>query len=361
MNAVIVTSAGGPVAENVVQNLKFVARFPIIGTDIDEDMLQLSSAHIKAVVHHSSEATDMYVDDINELATRYNATMLIPVSDREIYVAALNSRRLPPMSIPNLKIVEICRNKANLYTFMKEHGFSVPFTIYPLSYRHYPATIRDLKKPMWLRATIGAGGWLAHKVDSLEDITALLRFYRNTKREFILSEYLPGRNFCWTSLWVNGKLACSVTKERLEWVYRRIGTTAVQRTVYNPQVSKLCEDVIKCLVDLYDGDMTALMMVDLKENGSAYITEINAGRTGTVSTFFTLGSELAYNDNRVNFHYQLFRAHHGLKPLRCRKRDALPEGMTYIRHIDMGSLLTWKDKQVRYPVYWWFAGGKRNS
>ena len=352
MNAVIVTSAGGPVAENVIQSLKLAEDIFIVGTDMDRNMLLLSSADEKAVVHHSSEAKDMYVADINKLATQHGATMLIPVSDREIYVAALNAKRLPSMSIPCLKIVETCRDKAKLYDFMKEHGFPVPLTIYPLSYRYYPGTIRDLKQPMWLRATIGAGGWLAEKVESLEDVKAVLWFYRNKKRKFMLSEYLPGRNFCWTSLWVDGKLRCSVTKERLEWVYRRIGTTAVQRTVHNPQVSKLCEDIIKCLVDLYDSNMTALMMVDLKENGLAYITEINAGRTGTVSTFFTLGSKLAYNDYRVNFHYQLFRAHHGLKPLPCEKHDALPEGMTYIRHIDMGSILTWKDKQVKYPVCW---------
>jgi glutathione synthase/RimK-type ligase-like ATP-grasp enzyme len=355
MNTVIVTSAGGPVAENVIQSLKLAENILIVGTDTDRNMLLLSSADEKAVVHHSSEATDMYVDDINKLATRHNATMLIPVSDREIYVAALNGHRLPSMSIPSLKIVETCRNKAKLYDFMKEHGFPVPFTIYPLSYHYYSAAIRDLKRPMWLRATIGAGGWLAHRVESLEDIKALLRFYRNTKREFMLSEYLAGRNYCWTSLWVDGKLACSVTKERLEWVYQRIGTTAVQRIVHNRQVSKLCEEVVECLVNLYADDMTALMMVDLKENpenGVIHITEINAGRAGTVSMLFTLGSQLAYNDQRVNFHHQLSRAHHGLKLLPCEKRDALPEEMTYTRHIDMGSVLTWKDKQVKYPVCW---------
>lgn len=352
MNTVIVTSAGGPVAENVIQNLKLAENILVVGTDVDKNMLQLSSADIKTVVHHSSEATNMYIEDIKQLARKHCATMLIPVSDREIYVAALNASRLPSTSIPKLKIVATCRDKAQLYEFMKQHNFPVPFTISPLSYRYHPATIRNIKQPMWIRSTIGAGGWLAHKVESYEDIKALLWFYRNTKRKFMLSEYLGGRNFCWTSLWVDGKLVCSVTKERLEWVYRRIGTTAVQRTVHNPQVSKLCEEVVKCLVDLYDSDMTALMMVDLKENGLAYITEINAGRTGTVSTFFTLGSTLAYGDHRVNFHYQLFRVHHGLKPLPCEKYDALPEDMTYIRHIDMGSLLTWKDKQVRYPVCW---------
>ncbi len=351
MKSVIVTSAGGPVAENVIQNLKLAEEIQVIGTDVNKNMLQLSSADVQKVVHHAGEATDMYVDDLNRIANQHNVTMLIPISDREIYVAAINDSRLPLMSIPNLEIVETCRNKATLHTFMMEHKFPVPQSIYPLSYRNYPGSIRDLKQPMWLRATIGAGGWLAQKVDSLEDIKAILWFYRNKKREFMLSEYLSGRNFCWTSLWVHGKLVCSVTKQRLEWVYRRIGTTAVQKTVHNPTVSKLCENIVKCLVDLYDSDMTALMMVDLKEDGDqVYVTEINAGRTGTVSTYFTLASKLAYGDYRVNFHYQLYRAHHDLKLLRCKKHDSLPADMTYIRHIDMGSLLKWKDKQVRCPV-----------
>jgi len=351
VNTVIVTSAGGPVAENVIQSLKLAEDIHIVGTDVNRNMLQLSSADVKTVVHHAGEATDMYVDDLNRITSQHNVTMLIPISDREIYVAAINASLLPLMSIPNLEIVETCRNKAALHTFMMEHKFPVPQSIYPLSYRNYPANIRTLEKPMWLRATVGAGGWLAQKVESLQDIKAVLWFYRNKKRDFMLSEYLAGRNFCWTSLWVHGKLVCSVTKQRLEWVYRRIGTTAVQKTVHDTRISKLCEDVVKCLVDLYDNNMTALMMVDLKENGdSVYITEINAGRTGTVSTYFTLASKLAYGDYRVNFHYQLYRAHHDLKLLPCKKYDALPENMTYIRHIDMGSLLTWKEEEVRCPV-----------
>jgi len=348
MNKIIITSAGGPVAENAIRSLKLAEPIFVVGVDVNSNMLMLSSADKKMVVHYASEATDMYVEDLNKLATHHNTSMLLPISDREIWVASLNASRLPEMSVPHYKIVETCRNKAELYKFMKKHNFPVPYTVSPLSYRNYPSTIRDIDKPMWLRATIGAGGWLAQKVESLEDIKAVLWFHRNKKRQFMLSEYLSGKNYCWTSLWVNGKLVCSVTKERLEWVYHRIGTTAVQKTVHNPQVSKLCEDVIKCLVDLYDPSMTALMMVDLKENhDKVYITEINAGRTGTVSLWFTLASKLVYNDHRVNFHYQLYRVHHGLQLIPCKKHDALPKDIMYIRHIDMGSLLTWKNHHVK--------------
>jgi len=81
-----------------------------------------------------------------------------------------------------------------------------------------------------------------------------------------------------------------------------------------------------------------------------YITEVNAGRTGTVSLWFSLASRMIYGDHRVNFHHQLLRAHHGTKLLSCKKHDALPEGIKCVRHIDMGSLLLWRDQQVRVPV-----------
>lgn len=350
MNRVIVTSAGGPAAENIVQNLKLAEPTFVVGTDVDPAMLMLSSADVKAVVHHPSEANNFYISEMNHLADKHNCSMLLPVGDREIYVASINKKLLPAMSIPSLAIVRLCRDKAALYSFMKHHRLSAPFTIAPCSNSYYPAAIRDIQEPYWLRATVGAGGFLAYKVENFQEVKDILHFHRNKHRDFMLTKYLSGRNFCWTSLWVNGELRLSVTKQRLRWVYNRIGTTAVQTTVHDTRVSKLCEETVKLLVDLYEPDMTALMMIDLKEDvddGKPYITEINAGRTGTVSLWFTLASRMIYGDHQVNFHHQLLRAHHDRGLVPCKKRDSLPEDVSFIRHIDMGSVLMYKKRQIR--------------
>jgi len=350
MSRIIVTSAGGPAAENVVQSLKLAEPTFIVGTDVNSAMLLLSGADEKAVVHHASEANNFYISEMNFLAEKHGCTMLIPVSDREIYITAINKKKLPPTSIPNLNIVKLCRNKAELFKFMKQHGLPTPFTIAPFSPTHYPASLRDLNGSFWMRATVGSGGYLAHKIGNFQDIKALLHLYRNKKREFMLTPYLDGQNFCWTSLWADGELKLSVTKERLQWVYDKIGTTAVQKTVHNLQVSQLCQDTVQALIDTYEPDMTGLMMADLKQDlgtGKIYITEINAGRTGTVSLWFTLASHLIYGDHRVNFHHQLLRAHHKRPVLPCKKNDSLPENIMFIRHIDMGALLMFENQQIR--------------
>jgi hypothetical protein len=344
MHSILITSVGGPAAENVIRNLKLAEKTYVVGTDTNKYMIQLSSADSTELVHHASEATDMYIKDLNRVAKKYRCTMLMPISDREIYVASINRNRLPSMSIPNAKLVETCRHKGRLNDFLADNSVPRVHSIWPIK---KPINIDE---PHWMRAVIGAGGYLAHRVEDAEDISAVLHLNRKSHRDFMLCDYLTGKNYCWTSLWVHGKLRLSVTKERLGWVYGRIGTTAVQKTVHNVLIDSYCESVVKSLIDCYDIDMTSLIMIDLMEDHvtkNIFVTEVNAGRTGTVSNWFGVASQLVFGDARANFHHQLVRAHYNEALLGCQKYDALPEDITYTRHIDMKSLLVWKNKRVK--------------
>jgi len=337
MKKVIVTSAGGPCAENAIQSLRLGTKLFIIGTDVDKYMIKLSSADEKRIVHRADSATDMYIADLNKIAKLYKTSMLIPISDREIYVCALNRGKLPPMTLPSKDIILLCRDKGGFYQFLKDYGFPVPPFKTGIAYWNVEKFKFDF--PAWVRAVVGAGGYLSRKVNNLEELKAWLLL--NKKKKFMVAKYLDGRILCWTSLWKDGELIMSVLKERLRWVYNRIGTTAVQRTIYNSSISKICEEIIKTMIDIYEPDMTGLMMMDLKEDigtGQVYPTEVNAGRTGTVSLWFGLASQREYGDQRANFWYQLFRIHHGLKPLPTSK-NPLPPNYYYIRHIDMGHKL----------------------
>jgi D-alanine-D-alanine ligase-like ATP-grasp enzyme len=336
---VLVTSAGAPCAENVIQSLKLATPTKVVGIDVDRDMLLLSSADEKAVVHHPSEYRAAYVDEVNRLVRRHRCSLMIPVSDREIYVAALHRSLLPPMVLPSLKVVALCRDKLELQQFLNAHDIATaPFQLLGTYHQRHRVT---LPYPLWMRATVGAGGYLAHRVASQDDVDALLHLYRRKSRRFMLTKYLQGRNFCHTSLWRDGELVFSVVKERLQWVYRRIGTTAMQRVVHDAHVNDVCEDAIIHIATHLDPSLTGLMMVDLKadEAGRPYITEINAGRTGTVSVWFALASQAIYGDARANFWHQLTRIHRKQSCLDAPIRDALPDGLTFMRHIDMSHLL----------------------
>jgi len=191
--------------------------------------------------------------------------------------------------------------------------------------------------PCWVRARRGAGGAHGFIAKTWRDFYHMAGFHRDV--DWMLVKLLDGRDYSFTSLWNKGTLVTSVLKERLRWVYNRIGTTAVQRTVCDEKVEQYCYDVIKAI----EPNITGIMMVDLKEDkktGQFVITEINAGRLGTVNYMFAKASRLVYGDDRVNFAYLLWKIHHG-EPINLKTRafDALPIGIYYYRHIDMGDKL----------------------
>jgi carbamoyl-phosphate synthase large subunit len=165
----------------------------------------------------------------------------------------------------------------------------------------------------------------------------------NREREHVdwqLVKQLKGRNYSWTSLWNNGELITSVLKERLEWVYNRIGTTAVNCTVNDLEVNKYCESIVNVLRDKFDSKLSGIMMIDLMEDiddGKFYVTECNAGRLGTVNYNYGLWSREVFGDDRLNFPYLLYKiAIDEVLPYPFKKFDPLPPDIYYIRHIDMG-------------------------
>jgi hypothetical protein len=81
------------------------------------------------------------------------------------------------------------------------------------------------------------------------------------------------------------------------------------------------------------------MMIDLKQDlddKKFYITEINAGRLGTVNYFYGYTSRIIYGDNRLNFPWLLWLISKGRNLPELSKFNAFPKNLYWIRHIDMG-------------------------
>jgi carbamoyl-phosphate synthase large subunit len=176
----------------------------------------------------------------------------------------------------------------------------------------------------------------------------MAQFYRERGEDvdWMVVKYLGGDDYAWTSIWKDGELLTSVLKKRIKWVYNRIGVCACQVTVHNQEVNEYCESIIKAL----DPKLTGLMMVDMKQDlndKKFYITEINSGRIGTTNAFFGLASREIYKDGRVNFPYILTQLCY-IQPIPkgMKKFDALPEGMYYAHHLDMGCRM-WR-KTIRF-------------
>ena len=156
----------------------------------------------------------------------------------------------------------------------------------------------------------------------------------------MVSEFLPGREFAFQSLWRNGRLITSAARERLEYVFGHLmpsgqsSSPSVARTIHRDDVNELASAAILAA----DPRATGVFCVDLKEDesGRPLITEINAGR------FFTTSNFLA--EAGANMPYEYVRLARGEDVDGLAPYDAVEEGLYWVRMIDMGYKLVREDE-----------------
>jgi hypothetical protein len=109
---------------------------------------------------------------------------------------------------------------------------------------------------------------------------------------FLLSEYLPGRDFGCQSVRKDGKLVLIKTYERLSYLgmgsqpSRFSSVAALAKTVFEPKVVDTCVRAIKLL----DARASGVFSIDLKEDarGIPCITEVGVGRFTSATNIFDM-------------------------------------------------------------------------
>jgi len=208
-----------------------------------------------------------------------------------------------------------------------------------------------LGKPLWVRARHGAGGRLSLKCDSTGEARDWVGLW--TRRgvpidEFIVQQYLPGRNIAWDSIWKGGKLVTSYCRERIEYPFKHIspagitGTPSVARTVHTNGVNRAGESAVRAIAKSANGAFS----VDIKEDagGMPCVTEVDAGKFHTTMPLWGYVAvkhfKLPWYSNLADLYVRL-----GLgaePPADAPKHDLLPAGYYMIRNIDSGVLL-WRE------------------
>ncbi len=163
--------------------------------------------------------------------------------------------------------------------------------------RDIPGIFRRLgERPLWCRVRKGAGALGALPVRTSEQARSWIRYWAEMRglpaNSFILSEYLPGRDYGCQSIWKDGELILVKTYERLSY----LGTgsqpaevssvAALAKTVSEQRVVDTCVKAIRSL----DARASGVFSVDLKEDvrGIPCITEINAGRFSSATNILDL-------------------------------------------------------------------------
>jgi biotin carboxylase len=349
---ILVTGAGGAAASNFVHSLRLAPEpFFVVGSDTSKFHLELAPVDARYLLPRADDPA--YLDELNAVVDAEQIEVVHPQPEQEVLVLARNRDRLGAATLlPAADTVALCQDKAAFAARIAEAGLPAPRFARPETeeaLREATASILQNRERAWVRAVRGAGARASLPVSSPDQAVAWARYWLEMRgleiADFMVSEFLPGHEFAFQSVWQDGRLVTSAARERLEYVFGHLmpsgqsSSPSVARTVHRADVNELASRAVEAV----DPRATGVFCVDLKEDedGKPLVTEINAGR------FFTTSNFLA--EAGANMPYEYVRLALGDNLDGLARFDAVEPDLYWVRMIDMGYKLVregeWRSRQ----------------
>ena len=348
MKKILITGSGGPAGVNFTKSLLIAPeKMYLVGADSNKYHKHLTLTKKIYIIPHATKSD--YLNELNRIIDKENIDFVHPQPDVEVKKIGDNRKDVHAKTLlPCSKTIDICQNKYKSSLCWIEAGIPTPKTMMLENEDDVKRCLRELGSPVWIRATVGAGGRGSTVAYTTKTIRSWIDYWnsRNVNWKFVAQEYLPGRNIGWHSIWEDGELITSMARERMEYIYPDLspsgitGTPVVQRTIHDDNVNRIATKAVLSIDEKYAG----IACVDLKESedGTPCPSEINAGRFFTTSYFFSLaGLNLPYIYVKLAFDEDVGDVS---------RYNALPAGFYWIRHIDAPARLV-KDGKVVGEMY----------
>lgn len=343
MKRVLVTGAGGSKAINFVKSLRMAhEKIHVVGTDSSKYHIELSNCDKKYLIPPCQ--SEGYLRALNKVIDAEAIGMVCPCPTVE--VEAISSKRgmvNARLFLPQHDTITLCNDKYGLNKWLEAQNTPVPESYMVNGIEdleaYLPKLLRKHPSHAWLRAIKGSGSRGALPVKDVDIADAWIKYWDWKKQigygDFMLSEYLPGREFAFQSLWRNGELLTSQARERMEYLFGSLTASGqsssyvVGKTVHDDRVNQACTQAVETI----DGNADGVFCVDLKEDSGGFprITEINAGR------FFTTNNFLSEAGTNMPYYYVKLGYEEELPDLP--KYNAVPAGWYWIRIMDGGHKL----------------------
>jgi carbamoyl-phosphate synthase large subunit len=346
---VLVTGAGGSAAANFVQSLRVAPEpFHLVGTDARREHLELADLDARYLLPRADDPA--YLEELNAVVTAEEVEVVHPQPDPEVRLLSARADQIAARTfLPAAETIELCQDKAACAARLQAEDIPVPQTGHG-DVHDAASDILARHGKAWIRATRGAGARASLPVTTVDQAVAWARYWVETRglafEDFMVGEFLPGREFAFQSIWRRGELVTSQARERLEYLYGHVtpsgqtSTPSVARTIRRDDVNEIAATAVRAV----DPGANGVFCVDLKEDGEGTprVTEINAGRFFTTSNFLTAaGANMPYLYVRLAYGEDV----DGLPPF-----DAVEEGLYWVRMVDMGYKLVregeWSAKRV---------------
>jgi hypothetical protein len=324
----------------------------LAGTDVDKTSIELNG-WIDRAYQLPSANSSRYLLRLNKVIKKDRVEMIFPQPDSE--VGRLSRDRdlvRAAMFLPDHEAVRVCQDKYEaLSRWFKKGLRKEPIVLSPRS-RRTRQILRGVTFPCWVRARQGAGGSLSCLARGWRSVEHWIDYHweEGLKTDFVVEEYLPNRDFCFMSMWDQGKLVASMVRERLSWVGHRIdgagGTSKLNRVVHSNKVNVNALEAISAVSKKPHG----IFCVDLKgdRRGIPRPTEINCRFTTNVH-YLTLAS-LRLGHPEWNFPWLAARICLGEKIPSTKTLNALPANLWFTKNTDMGFTMV-EDERWRAENY----------
>ncbi|MDA4122310.1 MAG: hypothetical protein OK456_03915 [Thaumarchaeota archaeon] len=348
---VFVTGAGGLAGVNFVRALRASKRgYYIVGSDF-------SKYHIVYPDLDSRYLTPRHTDPkfmprLAEIVRQEKVDFLHPQPSSEAFVISGDRKRLHcKVFLPDQNVMKVGQDKLLTQQALRKEGIPVAKTSTLSSVKDIEGAFSSLGSPLWVRARHGAGGRLSLLCNDAEEARHWVELW--VKRgsridEFILQEYLPGRNIAWDSIWKDGRLVTSYARERLEYPFKHIspsgitGTPSVARIVRDSRLNDVSQRAVKAI----DPRPGGAYSIDVKESskGEMCVTEVDSGKFHSTMPLWGyiavkhLG--LPWYANFADLYVRLGMGESLTESIP--PTDLLPEGYYLLRDMDVGAFL-WKE------------------
>ena len=349
---ILLTGAGGSASANVIDSLNLAPEeINVIGADISPTRLHLSKAETKFILPRCDE--EDYLDRLNFSVERLKIDVLHPQPDPEVSFISENREKINAATfLPTREALRLAQDKAIFAEAMAKVGVATPLStdfsnindVYEKT-----KTLLESHEKIWIRARQGAGSRASLPVSTADQAVAWISWWSDERglnpSDFMGSEFLPGREYAYQSIWQNGKLIAGQARERLEYLYGFLSpsgqssTPATAKTVHEPLVDQTAQMAIKGIDDHPNG----VYCVDMKTGSDLVpkVTEINAGRFFTTSNFFAHAG--------LNMPWMSVQAALG-EELPVIGSSPLEPDLYWIRMVDMGYKLVPGDELEKWPL-----------
>ncbi len=337
MKRILVTGAGGAAATNFTRSLRLVKdeQFHLIGVDADKYYLQRAETDERYLIPLCSDPD--YLPIINDIVRETGADLLFAQPDAEIECISTNREQIAcRVFLASKETVKICQNKYLSFEKWKQAGLPVPDTMMIDNENDLHKAFREFGPKIWIRAVQGSFGKGSLPTDNVEQAKAWLDFQKGWGNYSAAVCLLP-ESITWQSIWNNGELITAQGRKRLYWEFANrapsgiTGLTGTGVTISDPVLDELAQKAIHAIDPAPHGIFSVDMTYDVR--GTPNPTEINIGRFFTTHLFFSvLGLNMPAIFVKLAFGEPL--------PAMPKKINPLPEGLAWVRGMDIEPVLT---------------------